>query len=164
MSKSAAVLYHVLDERVSDLFARDGVVSVDLQVLVDASVSAAIVRSSAGRLGFGAADAAEIATSAAELASNAIVHAGGGILEVSVENERLIISVLDRGAGDAATVRARIAGLMPSPSSPAEPSTGLGLGLGGVARLMHGVSVEAREGGGLIVRAWRKCASVSLGA
>lgn len=156
MSKSVASLNDVLDERIAALLQSEGVVSVDLQELVDASVSAAIVRSTATLLGFAAKDAAEIATSAAELASNAVLHAGGGALDVHCSPEMLVLTVTDRGSGSAAVVRERLRGAMPSPLAPVAPTTGLGLGLGAVARLMCGVVVEEREGGGLLVRAWKK--------
>ncbi len=163
MSKSAAALHDVLDERIAALLANEGVVSVDLQELVDASVSAAIVRSTATLLGFSGKDAAEIATSAAELASNAVLHAGGGSLDVHCSPELLVITVIDRGKGSAAVVRERLRGAtaraesdgLPSPLAPTI-TTGLGLGLGAVARLMCGVAVEERDGGGLLVRAWKR--------
>lgn len=156
MSKHAAHLQDILDERVAALLESEGVVSVDLQELVDASVSAAIVRSTAHVLGFDGKAAAEIATSAAELASNAVLHAGGGVLDVHCSPELLVITVLDRGAGSAAAIRERIRGSMPSPTSPPSTTHGLGLGLGAVSRLMCGVVVEERDGGGLLVRAWKR--------
>lgn len=92
----------------------------------------------------------EVATSVAELASNAVKHGGGGTVSIALETRpRLAIHVTatDRGPG--------------FPVSQADPigerwayrlaGQGLGMGLEGVRRLMDEVHIDSRPGEGATV-------------
>jgi len=111
----------------------------------DSTVVAAAARRFAGRLGFSAVDAARFATAAAELASNVVRHGGGGSVVLCAAKGRLEVSAEDRGPGSAE----KLGRLRHTP----KPG-GLGEGLNAVRRLMEGLAVQDREGGGVRVTAW----------
>lgn len=127
---------------------------VELTSLSDVAIAASMAQSMAITAGAQREEAGEVAASAAELASNAIRHAGGGTFTVRAAYSTCIISVTDRGPGDVAMLRRLVA-------RTADPSRWLGgdcgVGLGVVTRLMNGLSFEARPGGGVAVRAWKLC-------
>ena len=128
---------------------------VELTSLSDVAIAASMAQSMAITAGAQREEAGEVATSAAELASNAIRHAGGGTFTARAAFSTCIVTVTDNGPGDVDVLRRLVA------SSPATSSLsgvgGLGVGLGAVTRLMSGLSFEARPGGGLAVRAWKLC-------
>lgn len=126
-------------------------IALELDAIADVAVAAVIVRTVAIVSGFSARVAAEVATAAAELASNAVRHVGAGVLTVTRQAGRLVVVVVDRGTGTAAALREHLRA--PAPNNPARG--GLGHGVAAVARLMSGLEFEDRDGGGVVVRAWR---------
>ncbi|MEZ4444222.1 MAG: ATP-binding protein [Polyangiaceae bacterium] len=95
--------------------------------------------------GLGAFGATRFATALSELARNAIVHGGGGtvVLEALDDPRRLRLIVSDRGPG--------IDDLELALRDGYSTTGGMGLGLGGAQRLLHALTIQDREGGGLIV-------------
>jgi serine/threonine-protein kinase RsbT len=121
----------------------------------DRLVSAAEAHKLAKALGFGAKRSAEIAICAAELAGNAVKHAGGGRLVIcfSPDDEALVLECVDRGPGldaerafDDGWSRGRQLG--PDDAR----SEGLGSGLGAIRRMATAVSASSGPDG-TIVRA-----------
>lgn len=108
-------------------------------------------RQLAERLGFGRAAAYHIATSASELASNLLIHAGGGLLRARalLAPQGLELIAEDRGPG--------IPDLELALREGYSTAGGLGCGLPGVRRLMDEFSIESRPGRGTRVQAikWR---------
>ncbi|MFI2374503.1 anti-sigma regulatory factor [Streptomyces sp. NPDC018964] len=106
------------------------------------------VRQAAARLGFGLVDQTKLVTAASELARNALVHGGGGLMEAShvtdggVDGLRLAFS--DSGPGIPDLDRALSDGYT--------SGGGLGMGLGGARRLVHDFEVESVPGSGTTVR------------
>jgi signal transduction histidine kinase len=100
-------------------------------------------REAAERVGFQRQDAVRVATAASEIVRNALAYAGGGVLEIVVEDEdgvqSLGVRVADRGPG--------IAHLEDVLAGRYESATGMGAGIRGARRLMPGLRIETAEGG-----------------
>ncbi|MFD3531363.1 ATP-binding protein [Streptomyces sp. NPDC058664] len=109
------------------------------------------VRAATQELGFSLVDQTRIVTAASELARNAFVHGGGGVL--SIERLRragatgLCLTVRDEGPG--------IADLEGALTDGFTTGGGLGHGLGGARRLMHEFEVRSAPGQGTTVIAVR---------
>jgi serine/threonine-protein kinase RsbT len=106
-------------------------------------------RELATELGFGPTDLALIATAISELARNIVMYARGGeiILKSTGDNEAAGITLVasDHGSGIADVDEAMRDGY--------STSGGLGLGLGGVRRLMDEFEIVSRAGYGTMVTA-----------
>jgi serine/threonine-protein kinase RsbT len=119
----------------------------------DRHAAAAIARGYARELGLSERESHEVALCVAELASNAVRHAGGGELRLhSVDDPfpALAVVVSDRGPGldphHALT----------SPEAPRLPGESLRSGLAAVRRLMTNVDVRSRPGGGTEIVALKR--------
>ncbi|AKF07918.1 ATP-binding protein [Sandaracinus amylolyticus] len=119
----------------------------------DRLVASIVVRAFAGSLGFPPRACLELAIAAAELASNAVRHGGGGVLEVRVLRDGARVGVelacSDEGQGipdpDAAVRDGWSRGRALGPDDPWHE--GLGRGLGAVSRAVDELMfVPAREG------------------
>lgn len=105
--------------------------------------------------GFSRAHASQVSLAAAELASNAVRHAGGGVIEVSMRREpRAMLELVcrDRGPGIADVGASLRDGH--SRGRDLEPDDvrrdGLGTGLGAVARAMDELTIESDATGTVI--------------
>jgi len=125
-------------------------VVVDLRALPDALVAAETARAFGRGIGLDVRAAAELATSTSELATNALRHGGGGRVELWSAHARIVLRASDRGPGDPATLRQRLGQARVAPCDARGEH-----GLATVARFMDLVGVAAREGGGIVVVAWR---------
>jgi len=112
-----------------------------------------VVRERAVRLGFGLVDQTKIVTAASELARNALVYGGGGVVEVADlsagARNGLRLTFVDRGPG--------IDDIQQALKDGFTSGTGLGLGLGGARRLASDFAIESSPDSGTrvtIVR-WR---------
>ncbi len=130
--------------------------SVPCRIATDRYLCAVVARRISMKAGFDARAAAEIAICASELASNAVRHARGGVLEVSVvETPRRGIELRcrDFGAGipnvEAALEDGWSRGRKLQPDE--SRREGLGSGLGTIRRLMSELAVEPGEGGTVVV-------------
>jgi anti-sigma regulatory factor (Ser/Thr protein kinase) len=126
-------------------------VVVEIGANADVAVAAAAVRAWAGARGLEASLAAEVATCASELASNAIRHGGGGRLECDASDDRLSIRMDDRGKGEPATLRARVE----EARARVESDRGGSHGLDTLVRWMDAIEITHRPGGGLRITASR---------
>jgi signal transduction histidine kinase len=124
--------------------ARVPLLSLVLRTEQDVVLSRRLAREAAQSLGFEQVDRTRIATAVSEVARNAYLYAGGGQVELEADEHQLLIRVLDRGPGLPHLAQV-LSGTYRSP-------TGMGLGLLGAHRLMDGVEVRPREGGGTEVR------------
>src|SRR3979411_2369695 len=112
------------------------------------------VRESATRLGFGITDVTRIITAASELARNAFLYAGSGVVRCRVlsgsDKGSLELKVEDRGPGTADIEQAMQPGYT--------TGKGLGLGLPGAKRLMDEMEIESEAGKGtkITVKKWGK--------
>ena len=99
-------------------------------------------RECARSLGFGSADQTRLATAISELTRNALCYAGSGacrFIDESDENLAVVsVIVEDEGPGIPDIDRAMEDGY--------STSGGLGAGLPGAKRLMHGFHIESRPG------------------
>ena len=124
-------------------------VAIDRQS--DIIQASCVARDLAMRAGFDQKGSYQVATAAAELASNVLLHGGGGRLEIQLLEQRFGIELLaiDDGPGIADTALAMREGYSSIGS--------LGCGLPGVARLMDAVKIETAPGQGTRVCAckWR---------
>jgi anti-sigma regulatory factor (Ser/Thr protein kinase) len=125
------------------------VVRLSLSAVTDAAVAAALVARESRAAGLANVAAFRVATSAAELATNAVRHAGGGDLVFSASHTCVVLAVVDRGAGSASSLRAALGAA--TSARPFCPRASLGAGLAAVVRLMDRVAFADREGGGVIV-------------
>lgn len=123
------------------------ILSLQLRTHQDVVQARQRARQIARGLGFGDQDQIRVATAVSELARNVVMYARRGMVEFGVEREptwRLSIRVHDPGPG-IADVQAILDGRYTS-------STGMGLGLTGVRRLMDAFSLESKLGEGTEVR------------
>ncbi|MBX9599756.1 MAG: response regulator [Bryobacteraceae bacterium] len=122
--------------------------TVALQRESDVVAARQRARELAGLLRFEPVEQTRIATAVSELARNAFLYAGGGLVSFSVEPEQrepaLWVVVSDRGPG--------IANLKAVLSGTYQSSTGMGLGIIGAKRLMDAFQVDSRPGEGTTVR------------
>jgi signal transduction histidine kinase/CheY-like chemotaxis protein len=95
-------------------------------------------------LGFDPQDQTRIATAVSEIARNAFIYAGGGLVEFLVEGQAapqiLVVNVIDRGPG--------IADLRRILDGEYESRTGMGLGIVGARRLVDRFEIESAPGRG----------------
>lgn len=133
--------------------ATDSDLVITLGCTADVAVAGETVRAWARAAGLRATVAAELATCAAELASNTVRHGGGGTLAVGGDSDSVCMRAGDRGTGDVARVRLLIAAAREA--SVGERKTDEH-GLATLARWMDKIAVEGRPGGGLVVAAWRR--------
>lgn len=126
--------------------------------LEDAAVVRAVVRRWALREGLDARAAGEVALGASELATNLVKHAGGGELALGIDDEGMEVVSLDRGPGPPAREELLRDGWTRGAARLADAPVRLGLGSGGAAlgRLFDRVDVEARDGGGAVIRCRRR--------
>jgi serine/threonine-protein kinase RsbT len=103
-----------------------------------------VVRQWAVQMRFGLVDQTKIVTAASELARNALIHGGGGEVELaSIQNDRskgLKLTFSDNGPGIADIAQAMKDGYT--------TGTGLGLGLSGSKRLMNDFDIDSAPGKG----------------
>ncbi len=111
------------------------------------------VRRLAQQLGFSLVDQTKIVTAASELARNAVVYGGGGVLlwELLEQNARrgLRLTFRDSGPGIPDLERALTDGW--------SSGHGLGLGLAGARRLVNEFEIESKVGAGtrVTITRWR---------
>lgn len=111
------------------------------------------VRKAAQQIGFSIVDQTKIVTAASELARNALVYGGGGMLdwEIIHENGRqgLRLKVSDKGPG--------IKDLALAMKDGWSSGTGLGLGLPGAKRLVNEFDITSQPdlGTTVIVTRWK---------
>jgi serine/threonine-protein kinase RsbT len=109
-------------------------------------------RELASKLGFSSSDQAVVATAIAELARNILEYASTGYIEISLGRSGsrvgIVVVGLDSGPGIADVERAAQDGY--------STGNGLGLGLGGVRRLMDEFTIVSALGRGtcVTVRKW----------
>lgn len=135
-------------------------VSIRCVVLSDRFACASAALAFATRLGLARELAVQVSIAAAELASNAVRHGGGGVLALTrVETPRSALELSCRDAGPgiadvAAALRdghSRGRDLAPDDGR----RDGLGTGLGAVARAMDELTVESGPRGTVIIaRKW----------
>ena len=109
------------------------------------------IRRAAQQIGLSIVDQTKIVTAASELARNALVYGGGGILtwEIMSENGRqgLRLKVSDEGPG--------IKDLALAMKDGWTSGTGLGLGLPGAKRLVNDFEISSQPGVGTTVTVTR---------
>lgn len=130
---------------------------ISVRTETDIVLAVRMARCTAERLGFSRVAAYQIATAAAELASNLRLHGGGGEFGVSARlapagtahDLELELCARDHGPG--------IADLALALRDGYSTAGGLGCGLPGVRRLMDGLAIESAPGLGTCVCAvkWR---------
>jgi serine/threonine-protein kinase RsbT len=109
------------------------------------------VRAWAVELRFSLVDQTKIVTAASELARNALVHGGGGTLELETvaqgSRRGLRLTFVDHGPG--------IANIEAAMKDGFTTGNGLGLGLGGARRLVNEFEIASHPDGGTRVRITR---------
>ncbi|HET6860560.1 MAG TPA: ATP-binding protein [Streptomyces sp.] len=109
------------------------------------------VRAATLAVGFGLVDQTRVVTAASELARNAYIHGGGGVLTIEYPRRHggkgLRLTIRDEGPGIADVEAALVDGFT--------SGAGLGHGLGGARRLMDEFEIRTRPGAGTTVIATR---------
>ena len=121
-----------------------------LYIQTEADIADAVrhARQAALAIGFNSVEGSYIATAAAELASNLLIHAGGGVFVVEQREDGIELLASDCGPGIPDIAMAMREGY--------STAGGLGSGLPGIGRLMDGLEIESEPGTGTRVRAWRQ--------
>ncbi|MGX1365314.1 serine/threonine-protein kinase RsbT [Streptomyces canus] len=105
------------------------------------------VRQTAAALGFNLVQQTKLVTAASELARNALVHGGGGHMEMTVlaegAHQGLRLSFVDSGPG--------IRDVELAMSDGYTTGNGLGMGLSGAKRLVKEFALDSRPGEGTTV-------------
>ncbi len=115
-----------------------------LRAQEDVVAARQFVRSWAVELGLTLVDQTKIITAASELARNALIYGGGGLIRIEILADTgkrgMRLTFEDRGPG--------IADIEKAMSDGYTTGNGLGLGLGGSKRLSHEFSIESAPGAG----------------
>jgi len=115
-----------------------------LRAQEDVVAARQFVRSWAVELGLNLVDQTKIITAASELARNAVIHGGGGLIRIEIlldtGKRGMRLTFEDQGPGIVDIERAMSDGYT--------TGNGLGLGLGGAKRLSHEFSIESKPGAG----------------
>jgi serine/threonine-protein kinase RsbT len=115
-----------------------------LRAQEDVVAARQFVRSWAVELGLTLVDQTKIITAASELARNAVIYGGGGLIRIEILADTgkrgMRLTFEDRGPG--------IADIEKAMSDGYTTGNGLGLGLGGSKRLSHEFSIESAPGAG----------------
>jgi len=115
-----------------------------LRAQEDVVAARQFVRSWAVELGLSLVDQTKIITAASELARNAVIHGGGGLVRVEIISDTgrrgMRLTFEDHGPG--------IGDIEKAMSDGYTTGNGLGLGLGGSKRLSHEFSIESKPGAG----------------
>jgi signal transduction histidine kinase len=117
--------------------------TLPLQREEDVVAARRAAREAAERAGFERQDATRIATAVSEIARNAFGYAGGGTVELFVADDSLGVRVTDHGPG-IPHLDEVLGGRYTSP-------TGMGAGITGARRLMHGFRIDTAPGRGTTV-------------
>ena len=110
------------------------------------------VRDVTSQLGFSLVDQTKMVTAASELARNALIHGGGGSMELTAMNgPRTGVRLLfqDQGPG--------IPDIQLALRDGFTTGSGLGLGLGGAKRLVNEFEIDSRPGAGtkVVITRWK---------
>jgi serine/threonine-protein kinase RsbT len=120
------------------------VVSVPVSTVDDIIAARRMGRRIAARAGQSIGEVTEVATAISEIARNIVVHAGRGVMEIRIIEDRsrrgVKVTATDRGPGIDDVDRALRDGFT--------TGTGLGLGLPGARRLMDELVVASDPGRG----------------
>jgi serine/threonine-protein kinase RsbT len=115
-----------------------------LRTQEDVVAARQFVRSWAVELGLSLVDQTKIITASSELARNAVIHGGGGLIRIEnlqeTARQGLRLTFEDNGPG--------IRDIEKAMSDGFTTGNGLGLGLGGSKRLSHEFSIESAPGRG----------------
>jgi serine/threonine-protein kinase RsbT len=115
-----------------------------LRAQEDVVAARQFVRSWAVELGLNLIDQTKIITAASELARNAVIHGGGGLIRIEIIRDTgkagMRLTFEDKGPGIVDIERAMTDGYT--------SGGGLGLGLGGSKRLAHEFSIDSAPGAG----------------
>jgi serine/threonine-protein kinase RsbT len=115
-----------------------------LRAQEDVVAARQFVRAWSVELGLNLVDQTKIITAASELARNAVIHGGGGLIRVEILSDTgkrgLRLTFEDRGQG--------IVDIEKAMSDGYTTGNGLGLGLGGAKRLSHEFFIESTPGAG----------------
>lgn len=115
-----------------------------LKAQEDVVAARQFVRSWGVELGLNLVDQTKIITAASELARNAVIHGGGGVVRVEILSDTgrrgMRLTFEDHGPG--------IVDIEKAMSDGFTTGNGLGLGLGGAKRLSHEFSIESAPGAG----------------
>jgi serine/threonine-protein kinase RsbT len=118
--------------------------SMPIRTEADVVLARQVVRRMTQELKFSLVDQTKMVTAASELARNAVVYGGGGVMrsETLLENGRigLRLSFVDEGPGIADIELALRDGWT--------SGNGLGMGLSGSRRLVHEFEIDSRAGQG----------------
>jgi serine/threonine-protein kinase RsbT len=121
--------------------------SFDLQSDVDVAIARRNVSSWARELGLTVLDLTKVVTAASELARNAVVHGGGGVMRLQVvrqaNRQGLRVSFMDRGPGIPEVDLAMTDGYT--------TGGGMGIGLPGAKRLVNEFDLSSTPSGGTCV-------------
>ena len=115
-----------------------------LRAQEDVVAARQFVRSWAVELGLNLVDQTKVITAASELARNAVIYGGGGLIRIEIlldtGKRGMRLTFEDRGPG--------IADIEKAMSDGYTTGNGLGLGLGGAKRLSHEFSIDSAPGAG----------------
>jgi len=127
--------------------------SLPVQSEQDVVAARQAIRKAAQQIGFSIVDQTKIVTAASELARNALVYGGGGLLEwetvASNGKQGLKLTVSDKGPG--------IENMTLAMKDGWTSGGGLGLGLPGTKRLVNDFKITSERGVGttVIVTRWK---------
>jgi serine/threonine-protein kinase RsbT len=129
----------------------DAPVEVPLRSEHDIVLARQLVRRLTQELGFSLVDQTKMVTAASELARNAYVYGGGGLMRCELRDEDgrrgLTLTFSDEGPG--------IADMEAAMTDGWSSGTGLGMGLSGARRLVNQFEIDSRAGAGTRVRITR---------
>jgi serine/threonine-protein kinase RsbT len=129
----------------------DAPVEVPLRSEHDIVLARQLVRRLTQELGFSLVDQTKMVTAASELARNALVYGGGGLMRCELRDDDgrrgLTLTFSDEGPG--------IADMQAAMTDGWSSGTGLGMGLSGARRLVNQFEIDSRVGAGTRVRITR---------
>ena len=106
------------------------------------------IKSMLKELGFAPAMIRRVAITTYEAEINMVIHAGGGIAEVRVDEDKIEIALSDHGPGIADIEQAMQAGFSTAPDAVRSLGFGAGMGLPNMKRYTDHMEIRSRVGEG----------------
>ncbi len=110
------------------------------------------VKATLKRLGFPADVIRRVAIAMYEGEINMVIHADGGVADVEIEPDRIVVALTDRGPGIPDVEKAMQEGFSTAPENVRNLGFGAGMGLPNIKRYTDDLAIDTEIGKGTCIR------------